>query len=265
MRRSNLFWGVVIILAGLMLLLNTLNIFVFNFWPVFWAIFLILAGVWFLMGPRFYKRDWTEEAISIPLEGAGEAEIRFDHGAGRLMVNSASLPGQLLTGTVMGGVDKEISHTGNLLSAALSMQKVSIGLPFPTGDFKGFIWNLSVNRDLPMRLTFHTGAGETNLDLSDTLVKELRIETGASSTRVTLPARAGTTRVVAKAGMASLEFRIPQDVAARIRLHTGISGSKVDTNRFPQQGDVFQSPDFDNAANKVDIEIEAGMGGIDIR
>lgn len=265
MRRSSFFWGVVVLLAGLLLLMNTLNIFVFNFWPVFWAIFLILAGVWFLMGPRLYRRDWTEESISIPLEGASEAEVRFEHGAGRLNVNSANLPGELLSGTITGGVDKEIAHNGGILSAALSMQKVSFGIPFPSTDFKGFIWNLSVNRDLPMRLNFHTGAGETTLDLSDTQVKELRIETGASSTKVTLPAKAGATRVMAKAGMASLEFNVPQDVAARISLHTGISGSKVNTLRFPQNGDVYQSPDFDSAANKVDIEIEAGMGGIEIR
>lgn len=265
MRRGNFFWGVVVLLAGLMLLLNTLNIFVFNFWPVFWAIFLILAGAWFLLGPRLSQRDWTTEAISIPLEGATEAEVRFDHGAGRLIVNSASLPAELLTGTVTGGVDKVVAHNGNILSTSISMQKVSFGIPFPSNDFKGFIWNLTLNRDLPTRLDLHTGAGETLLDLSDTQVKDLRIETGASSTKVTLPAHAGATRVIAKAGMAALEFTVPQEVAARIRLHTGISGSKVDTNRFPMYGDGYQSADFDTALNKVDIEIEAGMGGIDIR
>lgn len=265
MRRNNLFWGVIVLLAGILLLMNTLNILTFNFWPIFWAVFLILAGVWFLMGPRLAKQDFAEERISIPLEGASEADIRFNHGAGRLTVNSASLPGELLAGTVAGGLDREITRSGTILSANLLMKKTNMMVPFPNIDFKGFTWNLSVNRDLPLRLNFFTGAGETVLDLSDALVKELRIETGASSTRVTLPGHAGATRVMAKAGMASLEFRVPQDVAARISLRTGISGSKIDTLRFPQNGDVYQSPEYESAANRVDIEIEAGMGGIDIR
>lgn len=265
MRRSNFFWGVIILLAGVLLLMNTLNLFTFNFWPVFWAIFLILAGIWFLLGPRLFKHDLKEERISIPLNGASEADVRFNHGAGRLTVNSASLPNELLAGTVTGEVEKEITRSGSILSAVISMEKASLVIPFPNIDFKGFIWNLSLNRDLPLRLNFFTGAGETTLDLSDTLVKELRIETGASSTQVTLPAHAGLTRVIAKAGMAALNFRIPEGVAARISLHTGISGSKIDTIRFPQAGEVYQSPDFDSAAHKVDIEIEAGMGGIEIR
>jgi hypothetical protein len=265
MRRNRLFWGAIVLLAGVLLLMNTLNIFTFNFWPVFWALLLILAGVWFLLGPRLFRHDFSEEKVSIPLEGGSEADIRIDHGAGRLTVNSGSLPAEILNGTVSGGLEREISRSGSIVSVNLSMAKDSLLIPFPNIDFKGFNWNLTINRDLPLRLELHTGAGETVLDLNDTLVKQLRIETGASSTRVMLPSRAGMTRVIAKAGVASLEFTIPQGVAARINMHTGISGTKIDTSRFPQNGDAYQSPDFDSAADKVDIEIEAGMGGIEIR
>lgn len=265
MRRNRLFWGAIVLLAGVLLLMNTLNIFTFNIWPVFWALLLIMAGVWFLLGPRLFKRDFSEEKVSIPLEGASEADIRIDHGAGQLTINSASLPAEILNGTVSGGLEKVISHSGSIVSVRLSMAKDSLLVPFPNMDFKGFIWNLGINRDLPLRLEINTGAGETVLDLNDALVKQLRIETGASSTRVALPSRAGLTRVMAKAGMASLEFTVPQGVAARISLRTGISGTKIDTSRFPQNGDTYQSPDFDTAVNKVDIEIEAGMGGIEIR
>lgn len=265
MRRNNLFWGLIVLLAGVLLLLNTLGLLKFNFWPVFWAFFLILAGLWFLMGPRLFRREITEEQISIPLEGASEADIRINHGAGRLVIHSASLPSDLLTGKVSGGVEPGITRSGTRLSVDLSMKSANVIGPFPGIEFKGFNWDLSLNRDLPLRLNLSTGAGETTLDLSDTMVKELHIETGASSTQVTLPARAGITRVIAKAGMASLNFTVPQGVAARISTSIGLAGSKIDTVRFPQMGDVYQSPDFDSAANRVEIEVEAGMGSIDIR
>lgn len=264
MRRNNLFWGVVVLLAGVLLLLNTLGLLAFDFWPIFWAIFLILVGAWFLLGPRLLRKEISEEQISIPLEGAGDADLRINHGAGRLTIRAASLPSELLSGKVAGGVEPAVTRSGNHLSVDLSMKGTNVIGPFPAMDFKGFNWDLSVNRDLPLRLNLSTGAGETNLDLSDALVKELRIETGASSTQVTLPARAGTTRVIAKAGMASLSFRIPLGVAARISTSVGLSGSKIDTNRFPRTGDVYLSPDFDSAANRVEIEVEAGMGSIDI-
>jgi hypothetical protein len=265
MRRNNLFWGVIILLAGILLLLNTLNILTFNFWLIFWPLFLILIGFWFLLGPRLFRYEAAEEQISIPLDGASEAEIHINHGAGRLVINSAGLVNELCTGAVYGGANKQISRSGTVLSVELSMKDITMMVPFPNVDFKGFNWNLSLNRDLPIRLFLKTGAGESTVDLGDTLVKDLYIETGASSTQVTLPARAGQTRVVAKAGMAALNFQIPQGVAARISTHVGIAGIEIDMNRFPKIGDVYQSPDFDSAINKVDIEIEAGMGGIDIR
>ena len=265
MKRNNLFWGSIVLVAGVLLLMNTLGIFTFNFWPVFWAVLLILAGVWFLLGPRLFKADMSEERVIIPLNGASEAEIKFSHGAGRILVNSGNLGGNLLSGTFTGGLEKEISRSGSILLAKLSMPQHILGIAIPGADFKGFGWDLSLNRDIPLRLRFSTGAGEAILDLSDTLVKELRVDTGASSTRVTLPMRAGTTHVTAKAGMASLEFSVPQGVAARISLDTGMSSNKIDTNRFPLTGSVYQSPDFDTAANKVDIDSEAGMGGIEIR
>ena len=265
MKRNNFFWGSMVLVAGVLLLLKTLGLFTFNFWPVFWAVMLILAGVWFLLGPRLFKADMIEEQVTIPLEGASEADIRFNHGAGRILINSGNLGGNLLSGTFTGGLEKEISRSGSSLSANLSMPQRVLGVAIPGVDFKGFAWNLTLNRDVPLRLRFSKGAGESVLDLSDTLVKELRVETGASATRVKLPMRAGQTRVTAKAGMASLEFSVPQGVSARIRLDTGMSSNKIDTNRFPLTGSVYQSPDFDTAANRVDIEIEAGMGGIDVR
>ena len=59
------------------------------------------------------------------------------------------------------------------------------------------------------------------LDLRDLKVTDLKLETGASATEVTLPASAGFTRVKVQAGAARVDMRVPGGVAARIKTSAG--------------------------------------------
>jgi hypothetical protein len=58
---------------------------------------------------------------------------------------------------------------------------------------------------------------------------------------------------------------VPEGVSARIHARGGLYELNVDTNRFPNVGDEYRSPDYEVSANRVDIDVETGMGGIKIR
>jgi hypothetical protein len=53
-------------------------------------------------------------------------------------------------------------------------------------------------------------------------------------------------------------------VGGRFWIRRGLSGITVDTSRFPRLGDVYQSPDFETAVNKVDAVIDSGVGSIEV-
>jgi hypothetical protein len=38
----------------------------------------------------------------------------------------------------------------------------------------------------------------------------------------------------------------------------------VDPSRFPKQGLVHQSADYETAANKVDLKIQMGVGSVEV-
>ena len=57
MRTNRIFWGLVIVLLGSLLLLQTLGILSWSAWTYFWPIFLILLGAWFILGPVLFKSD----------------------------------------------------------------------------------------------------------------------------------------------------------------------------------------------------------------
>ncbi len=94
---------------------------------------------------------------------------------------------------------------------------------------------------------------------------EFDLGTGASATKLTLPAHAGLTSAKIQSGVASVEITVPGGVAARIRATGGLASIDIDETRFPRSGDTYRSPDFDAAENKVDLRIETGVGSVRVR
>ncbi len=260
MRINRVFWGILLAAVGVILLLQNIGVISFNIWPILWALIIILIGVWILLGPILNRGSKEIRQLSIPLQGAAEAEVVLQHGAGRIHLSALQTPGELLSGTYQGGL--ETRHTAGTITR-LELSPDTNGVWFGPG--MGFIWNFGLNRDIPIRLRLEAGAGETIMDLSDLLVKDLYIGTGASSTEVTLPARASYTQVKIEAGVASVRVRVPDGVAANIHMETGLTGKTIDTNRFAALGEGnYRSVDYENAANRVDIRVEAGVGSIEI-
>lgn len=264
MRRSALFWGVVLVLLGTLLLLQNMAILTVKVWNVIWPSFLILLGLWTLWGV-LAPRSATVQSVSIPLEGASRARVRVSHGAGQLVIKRGAGSGELVNGSFGGGLDYHARREGDELNVKMRVPHDDFFFA-PWGWGRGALdWSFSLNDGLPIALELHTGASDMQLDLADLRVTDLRLETGASSTRLTLPAQAGHTRVDIQAGAASINIRIPPGVAARIRATGGVSSIDVDQSRFPRAGGVYQSADYDTAANKAEMDVQMGAGSVDIR
>ena len=201
----------------------------------------------------------TPDRLGIGLEGAPDAEVMVTFGAGRLAIGPAAA-GMLVDGTYEGGVKVEKAGPG----------RVRLSPPAPANlrwDRAPYAWRVGLTTEIPIRLRVESGAADGELDLSGLRVAELRLRTGASETRVTLPQAAGFTRVDAEGGAAAIRFRVPDGVAARIRSAMALGSSEVDTARFPRNaaGDGWESPDFAGAANRVEIEFRGGMGALSVR
>lgn len=265
MRRGSLFWGVILILIGALLLLgNFLDV---KVWNLIWPLFLIVLGLWVLWGVVVGPRSVETREVAIPLEGAGQARVLIRHGAGRLHVNASAGSGELVAGTFSGGLDYRVRRDRDMLDVEMRVPSgfPHFAMPWTWGRGRMLDWSFGLNGEIPLSLDLETGASDTRLDLADLRVTDLRLQTGASATDLTMPANAGHTRVEIRAGAASVTIRVPSGVAARIRVGGGLTGITVDQSRFPRMGDVYQSPDYDTAPNKVDVDVETGVGSIDVR
>lgn len=268
MRKSTLFWAVILILVGLLLLLSNLGLLDVDIWSLIWPLLLIAFGLSILWGVLFGGPSVETEEVAIPLEGASQARVRVKHGAGRLRVDASAGQDNLISGTFGGGLEHRERRDGDTLNVEMRLSGRAfpdIFFPWMWGPGSMLDWTFGLNGRVPLSLQVEAGAGEARLDLTELQVTDLRLQTGASSTSLTLPANAGHTRAKIEAGAASVTVRVPPDVAARIRAEGGLASINVDRNRFPREGGLYRSPDYDTAANKVDLHIEAGVGSIDVR
>jgi hypothetical protein len=269
MRRGGLFWGGVLIIIGIILLVDNLGLLDplgVDVWNLFWPAFLILLGLYFLWGTLFGRQVQAAEDVVIPSTGTQKAKVQFNHGAGRLTITGGAASTNLIEGTFSNGVEHSSRQVGDLLTVDLKVPSNSFFFfPFSWGAGYGHDWMVRLNPDVRLAVDLHTGANDARLDLSNLQVTDLRLQTGASSTDVNLPIQAGYTRVEVESGAASVTLRVPEEVAARIKASGGLSEISVDQNRFPRTGNGYQSADYDTAANKVDILIETGVGSVKVK
>jgi hypothetical protein len=262
MKRGNIFWGSMLVILGVLFFLQAQGMLTDAFgW--FWPIFLMLLGVWVLTD-RFFP-TWggiSTEPFSIDLQGAAKVALAFDHGMGSVQFTGGAPAGVGVCGAKATGMEVSSSLNGETLG--VNIQAGPSVLPFigPSGG----VWQFQLTQEVPVSIKVDAGATSLDFDLTDVKLAFLGVDMGASSLRVKLPAQAGpTTLVDVESGAASLDFSVPQGVAARIRFKQGASSNSIDQARFPlTDGGLYQSPDFDSAANKVEINLEGGANSVSV-
>jgi hypothetical protein len=259
-KRSNLFWGIILIVLAGLLLLRQMGFIMGDIFGFFWPVLIIAVGIWLIIGFFTRNQPTAGEQASIPLEGATSAYLKIDHAAGRLKLHSGASPEEVVHGTFGNGLSYKSRVENN-------RQEIKLRTAYHFWAWwpgESLDWDISINKEIPLSLKIDSGASSSILNLSDLKVTSLDINTGASSTELTLPASAGNTSVDIDTGASSLKVSVPENVAARVRIKSGIASINVNS-RFPRlDSGLYQSSDYDSATNRVDMTIDAGVGSIEI-
>lgn len=259
------FWAVVLILLGVVFLLINLDILPGAAWNYIFPAILVLLGLVLLLGWRGGGRELEVVSASAPLEGATHSSVTLKHGAGRLNVNAGTDPALLFSGRFGGGIDKSVSvRNGTAFLELKTPSDIWANVGFP--GTHGLTWELALNPTVPTSLRYEGGAAETRMDLSGIQLSSLDINTGASSTEVVLPKPNGTMRVTVHSGAASVKLFTPPDALASIRGTMGLGSLEIDMSRFPGRGaNLYESDGFAQAADRIEMNIEGGVGSVQVR
>jgi hypothetical protein len=294
-RPASIVWPVILIGVGILLLLSTFNILDWNAWGNLWRLWpliLVAVGLEILIGRRsviaslviagllvvavaaaltfwawmpFSGQSVTTDNVNQPLQGATAASASIDFGVGNLNIGALAGTDQLVSGRIAHGDRETITqdfHTSGNTAYYTIKSKTDWVFPFFDQGGTNRDWNLNLNANVPTDLSVNTGVGTANLDLQGLNLTSLDLNTGTGSTIVTLPAH-GSFNAGLNAGVGDLTINIPASMAARIHLDSGLGNRDVPAN-YTHTGNVYESPGYTEAKDRVDLNISAGVGNIRI-
>jgi hypothetical protein len=256
-------WPVLLIAAGLEIILSR-----FSAWGSLLAVVLtvaIFAGALWLLEPDIGARQTAGEEVSQALGEATQARVVIEPGVGSLNIEALPESANLAEGVVNVGrgqrVKRHFAVTGKTATFILQTEGGAFGPFVGWGD--QWNWDLGLAPEVPLELEVSLGMGSVAIDLTGLMVDDLKVSMGIGRTAVILPDEG---RFYAKldGAIGEMVVVIPSGMAARIRIDTGLTVSDL-PDSYRQWDDVYTSPGYDSADDRVDLEVGQAIGKLTIR
>jgi hypothetical protein len=233
--------------------------------------------------------------LSLPLDGTKSATVDIDTDSGNLTIDRLTGGDRLLASGTLQYFEKQGQPTPTLTSnngqATLVLKggharRPLFRLPW-AACIGAYEWRIHLNPEVSSDIGAHSGGGNVKLDLTGMAVTQLSAETGGGNVDVVLPDKAadldvvaktgagnvsveigsaitGTNTVDAKSGAGNVVVRVPSGIAAELHATSGLGKVIVDPRFGKMDGNTYQLPDYDRAADKVEITLHSGAGNVSV-
>jgi hypothetical protein len=236
--------------------------------------------------------------LSEPLNGATTAVVDMDCGPGHLTIDRLTGGEPLLAGGTLQYLEKQGLPTRTLVAfggqATLTLKGSGgsaggSGFHWPWEACAGgaYEWQIHLNPDVPYDITAHSDGGNVKLNLAGMVVTRLSADTAGGDMDVVLPDNAagldvaaktgggnvtveigsgitGSNTVDANSGAGNVTVRVPGGIAAKVHATSGMGKVIVDPRFSKMDDNTYQSPDYDSAANRVEITVNSGAGNVSV-
>lgn len=299
MKTLRIFWGVLILILGIVLLLINTNLIGWSilckliiFWPVLvvlfglglifknWIVYLIVTLG--LIGGTFYlafsdpfgwqNKDENVAGISSPnlIENYDSTinSLVFSVDMGTLKFNLKNLSDPssftLLKGNYNGISHYEENRTNDGKVATVSIKEEDPKNWVFDNSIKGRDMDVEVTDQLPLDFTINTGASLLNMDFSKLQLKKLNINAGMSSVDVKLGDLTDLVEAKIKCGASAVTFTIPKDYGVKIISNSMLLGRNFSGLDMDQSGNEYATKGFDESKKKLTIDLSSGISKLSI-
>src|SRR5271157_3020525 len=224
--------------------------------------------------------------IMEPHNGATSAKVDIDTAEGNLTIDQLNGDEQTLASGILQYPEGQSQPTRTLnmnnSQTTLTLKNGISGRPWfhlPWAACNAATeWQIHLNPTVSSDITAHSGGGNVRLDLAGMTVTHVSADTRGGNVNVVLPDNAanlnvnatsgagnvtvefgsnitGSSTVIAKSGAGNVLVNLPSGIAARIHVTSGLGKVIVDSQFNKIDNKTYQSPDYDSAANKIEITL----------
>ncbi|MGE5450120.1 MAG: LiaF transmembrane domain-containing protein [Methanomassiliicoccales archaeon] len=197
--------------------------------------------------------------------GLKSGQLTLNFGGGRL--DLASGTGQWLEGRITGGLREKLVQVENdRLKIVLRAAEPQDFWPRGENEWaKDREWNLKLAPELNWVINANIGAVAADMDLSNIGLSHLDCNLGAGALNITLGNNGPLSRLDISGGASSIKIRIPQGTGVRVVKGAALTSDNLDELGWSRNGNAYTSPNYEQAANRVDMEFHLGAGAFEIQ
>lgn len=289
--RRGLFWPVLLVLAGAVLLLNNLGLLEWNFWELLfrlWPVILVAIGIDLLIPKRsaggyalalvlilavFAGGYWllstaepaTNRGVEVyqALSQSTAASMSVKPAVGELRIHGGAPSGVLARGFVStlgrGQVNVQRSQSGGRAVLELAHEFGSgAWIFFPDSRSP---WDLTITGAIPVDLEAELGAGLMELDLAEVQLTNVNADIGVGEIELRLSA--GPVDASVSGGVGQLRIVLPLAASARIQVSRGLVALNLPDGYRLENG-IATSPAARGESAMIQIRVDLGVGSISV-
>lgn len=198
--------------------------------------------------------------FSAPLGATERGQLVFANGASQLTFRVGSSMADLYRARFE-GVSPKVEAKGGIVTVRYPKRLFGlVGGRSQTGE-------ITLNPAVPWAIEVRGGAYTIEADLGGVELTSFVSTSGFSEIDLTLPGPSGAVPIRLSGGASNVRIRRPTGVEARVSVKGGVGTLTFDGQRFDALGGKvrFQSPGYDGASDRYEIEIAGGASEITIR
>ncbi len=203
------------------------------------------------------------ETRTIELGNVDGALVELDMGAGELELHGGARG--LMEATFTYNVHKWKPTIHYEMDGEEAILRIRQGKAegIPMGDTENR-WDISLSESISVDLRIDMGAGQGILDLRDIRLSALDIDGGVGELKLDLSGeRDQDLDVDINGGVGSATIYLPEDIGVRVHVNGGIGS--VNAHGLYKKNGVYTNDAFGESDVAITIQIDAGIGSIDLK
>jgi hypothetical protein len=296
-RGVRLFWPIVLIGVGSILLLTNLGVIHGNPWSIIfqlWPVLLIALGLeillggstgwravmsallglalvggilWILIaqpalpGLNFSSGNLQTTNISHPLGSVKSARANLSLGAGTNNLRALSDSNNLIEGRLQSYSTPifDVSTSSDRATIVLSPGTTTVPLIIPSVSEE--IWEVGLNPAVTYQIDLNAGVGQSKIDLAKINLSGGSIDGGVGTSDFYLPGN-GKYHLTINGGIGIVRLYVPSNLAVRAEVNGGLGSFNQLPDMQEVREDVYETPGFSSAEDAVTLTINGGVGSI---